>query len=139
MKAKNIISCVILYLTLLMPVLKLYGQCTALSVAVTDPGPLCSGSTGYFQANINLSDEDGTYYTWYRNSSIVQQGYGLINYVTNAITDGDKIKCTVAYSGSICVTGSPATSNVVTVSTMTPSVSIENTSGTTFCEGDMVY
>ncbi|HTJ53419.1 MAG TPA: DUF6443 domain-containing protein [Cyclobacteriaceae bacterium] len=139
MKVRNLVSYIILYLILFLPVLKLYGQCTSLSVAVTDPGPLCLGSTGYFQANINLSDEDGTYYTWYRNGGIVQQGYGAINYITNAITNGDKIKCKVSYSGSICVTGSPATSNEVTVSTLAPSVFIENTSGTEFCEGDYVY
>jgi len=142
MLVRRLLQLTALYLVLLLPVHKSHAQaCTTLTVSVTNPGVICQGSTAYFEADISISDENGTQYTWYKNGIIVQQGYGSYSYVTSALDNGDKIQCKVNYSGSICVTGSPATSNIVTASitaTQTPSMFIEITSGTTFCEGSNV-
>jgi hypothetical protein len=125
---------IILLIISLLSLCHVYGQnCPALTVTLSSTG---------IEADISISDEDNTQYMWYVNNNFVASGMGMYLY-NGTLANGDKVYCKVTYLGtSMCVTGSPATSNEITISTtptVQPSLSIEVTSGTVFCVGDRVY
>ena len=85
---------------------------TVASVTVTPAnGTFCEGETGFFTAT-ETNGGSLPVFQWFVNGSPV--GTGGSSYSAIFI-DGDVVTCTMI-SNQLCVTGSPATSNAVTIS-----------------------
>jgi len=92
-----------------------------LSASISSSGgmPFCGGAGSFGATAINATNPT---YTWYRNGLPANnRATGTPANVysgSTAFSSGDVITCVVSSSG--CVSGSPATSNAITVSTTTP-------------------
>lgn len=115
---------------------------SAVSVSIAStPLPFCNG-VGSFTATVSNGGSSPVY-AWYKNNILATDNQtGLPVYVyapINPIGDGVAVKCVVT-SNQSCVSGNPATSNEITVTTTTPIdplVSI-SPSSSSICEGDNI-
>jgi hypothetical protein len=98
---------------------------------------ICIGSTVTFTATAINGGQNATY-IWRKNGSPVSTSGPT--YTTSSIANNDVITCTMTSSLN-CVTGSPATSNAITLSastSFTPSISISSNPSTSICPGTLV-
>ena len=96
------------------------------SVSINDPGATCAGAAMSFTATPTNPGAAPTY-QWYVNNTAVP-GATSTTFNSSTLTNNNQVKV-VLTSSITCTTGSPATSNVVTVqvlSNVTPSVTISN-------------
>ncbi|NLL27685.1 MAG: PKD domain-containing protein, partial [Bacteroidales bacterium] len=102
-----------------------------------DPGTtICAGESVKFTANPTNGGSSPTY-QWYVNGVSVGTG---ATYTTTSLANGNKVTC-VLTSNATCATGSPATSNELTMTVnpkQTVSVSISANPSTAICEGTSV-
>jgi hypothetical protein len=85
--------------------------------------PVCTATSVTFTA-IPVNGGTGPSYQWKLNGNNV--GTNSSAYTNGALADGDVILC-IMTSNASCVTGSPATSNSITMSVGSPSVSVVTT------------
>ncbi|WP_276365362.1 DUF6443 domain-containing protein [Chryseolinea sp. H1M3-3] len=108
---------------------------------ISSPMPFCNG-VGSFSASVSNGGSNPTY-TWYRGPNVAtdnQSGFPSVYAPSAAFADGVKVKCVVT-SNQTCVSGNPATSNEITVSSVTnpitPSMLVD-ASPANFCAGSSV-
>ncbi len=107
------------------------------SIASNSGSTVCSGTNVTFTAT-PTNGGAGPSYQWKKGATNV--GTNSPTYITNTLANGDLISC-VLTSNADCVTGSPATSNSITMSvnpTLTPSISITANPGSTICTNTSV-
>lgn len=115
---------------------------SAVGVSISStPLPWCNG-VGSFNATVTNGGSSPTY-TWYKNNVIAtdnQAGLPVYSYAPiSPLGDGVVVKCVVS-SNQVCVSGNPATSNEITVTTtapIDPIVSI-SPSSPSICDGDNI-
>ncbi len=91
----------------------------SVSILASPSSSTCSGKNVYFTATpVNGGSNPG--YQWKINGTNV--GTNNVAYSSTSLTNGDMVTC-IMTSNSLCASGSPATSNVITMS-VTPSVSV---------------
>lgn len=98
---------------------------TPVSVTINDPGATCAGALMSFTAT-PLNPGNSPTYAWYVND--VPAGTNAPTFSSSSLTNGNTVKV-VLTSSITCTTGSPATSNVVTVSVLsnvTPAITISD-------------
>jgi PKD repeat protein len=108
----------------------------SISIISNSGTSLCAGQNSTFTA-IPINGGTTPTYQWQING--VNAGPNSATVTTNALSNNDVITC-IMTSSSTCATGSPATSNSVTVTvnpTVTPSITISSPN-TTICPGDNV-
>ena len=99
---------------------------------------ICSGTSVTFTATPTNGGTTPTY-VWKKNGTIIS-GATASTYATTALVNGDVITCVMTSNATPCLTGSPATSNGVTMvvnPVLTASVSIA-ANATTICSGTSV-
>ncbi len=104
------------------------------AIAASPSNIICNSATVTFTATPTNGGYNPTY-QWKVNN--VNVGTNSPTYVTSSLTNGQVVTC-VMTSSYACVTGSPATSNAVTMSVsniVTPSVSISASPSSTICAG----
>ncbi len=109
----------------------------SIAITATPSGPICTGTSVTFNANPTNGGASPTY-QWKKNGLNV--GTGATFYTDNALLNGDIITC-VLTSNASCVTGSPATSNTITMTVSAggaPSVTIAASPSSTVCAGTNV-
>ena len=110
----------------------------SLSIAASPTGTICSGDNVTFTAT-PVNPGTAPVYQWKKNGSNV--GVNSPMYSDNALVNGNLITCVMTTSDP-CITGSPATSNTVTMTVVTgpitPSVIITASPGNSICTGDTV-
>jgi PKD repeat protein len=89
----------------------------SISIAALPAGAICSGTSVTFTATPTNGGASPTY-QWYLNGGAV--GTGLSTYTNAALATGDIVTCQMTSSAS-CATGSPATSNAITM-TVSPNL-----------------
>ncbi|MDD3666486.1 MAG: hypothetical protein PHQ65_14570, partial [Bacteroidales bacterium] len=108
----------------------------SVSIAATPGNTICTGEPVTFTATpVNGGTDPG--YMWFLNNT--QVAFGSNSYTLNNPANGDEIYCVVT-SNLTCSTGSPATSNAITL-TVNPPVAVSINivaSATTLCEGETV-
>lgn len=113
-------------------------QAAVASVSISaSANPICAGQSVTFTAT-PVNGGSAPTYQWRKNGNVV--GTNSPTYTDNALTNGNTITCTMT-SNLSGVTGSPATSNTITMtvnSSVTPSVSISANPGTTICSGQTI-
>ena len=103
------------------------------SVTITaSANPFCSGATVTFTA-LPVNGGNPTF-QWKKNGANV--GTNSSSY-SSTVNNGDLITC-VLTSDLVCGSGSPATSNTITMSLSTPTASITAGGSTSFCTGGSV-
>ncbi|NLL27640.1 MAG: T9SS type A sorting domain-containing protein [Bacteroidales bacterium] len=109
----------------------------SVSISANPGTTICDGESVIFTA-IPTNGGTAPTYQWHLNGSAV--GSNSSTYTNASLADGDIVTC-VLTSSATCATGSPATSNILTM-TVNPnlpaSVSISANPGTTICEGESV-
>jgi uncharacterized repeat protein (TIGR01451 family)/gliding motility-associated-like protein len=108
------------------------------SVNITDPGPICAGENVSLFANTSNGGTNPTY-QWYLNG-IAVPGETKITYSNSNLKDKDSLRVLMT-SGLKCVNKPTVSSNkiIISVSTsVTPSVSINVSPGSTVCAGTPV-
>jgi len=103
------------------------------TIAAIPVGAICSGSSVTFTATPANGINSPTY-QWQVNG--VNAGTNSTTYSTSSLNNGDVVTCILS-SNENCVTGSPATSNPVTMLVNTVPV-ITGTDPTGFCSGSAV-
>ena len=99
----------------------------SVSIAATPGSPICVGTSVTFNATpINAGSP---VYQWKKNGFNV--GLNGSSYVDNTLANGDKITCELT-SNLNCATGSPATSNMLTITVNSPG-GVFNVTGGTNC------
>ena len=79
---------------------------------VANQNSVCAGTDITFTATpVNGGSPT---YQWFKNDTIIN-GDTASTYSSSSLTNGDKIKCVVTSNATPCLTGSPATSNAVTM------------------------
>ncbi|AWK03428.1 hypothetical protein HYN56_04005 [Flavobacterium crocinum] len=111
----------------------------AASVSISAPSTtICAGTSVTFTANPTNQGTAPTY-QWKLNGSDV--GTNSTTYTTTGLTNGSTVTCVLTSNASPCLTGSPTTSNTITM-TVNPnqpaSVSIAASTSTTICAGTSV-
>jgi hypothetical protein len=109
----------------------------SVSVSAAPAGPVCSGTNVVFNAS-PVNGGGTPVYQWLLNGSNV--GSNSPTYSNAALVNGDMVSC-ILTSAASCATGSPATSNTVTMvvnPNLPLSVSISASTPTTICAGDNV-
>ncbi len=109
----------------------------SVSIAASPAGAICSGTNVTFTAT---PTNPGTtpVYQWKKGG--VNVGTNSTTYSDNALATGNQITC-VMTSNATCVTGSPATSNIITMTVnpnLTASVSIAASPAGAICPGTNV-
>lgn len=97
---------------------------------------ICSGSSVTFTAT-PTNGGSGPIYQWKLNGSNV--GTNSTTYTNSSLSNGNTVSCVIT-SNATCVTGSPATSNTVTM-TVNPNLPVSvsiSSSATTICSGTSV-
>ncbi len=98
--------------------------------AAASANPVCSGTNVTFTATPTNPGATPTY-QWYLNGATV--GSNSTTYSNAALNNGDQVKVTLTTSGA-CLTGSPATSNTVTM-TINPKPTV-TVNSPTICAGN---
>lgn len=109
----------------------------SVSIAASPTGAICAGQSVTFTATPTNGGTTPTY-QWQVNGANIG-GATSSTYTTTTLANGDIVTC-IMTSSSNCATGSPATSNAITMivnSTVAPAVTITGTP-TTICLGDPV-
>jgi gliding motility-associated-like protein len=110
-------------------------QQLAVSIVASDD-TICAGDVVTFTANVTNGGATPLY-QWQINGN--NAGTNSPVFTPSAINNGDAVSCIVTASSS-CVTGSPATSNIIQITVIavsTPAVSIQS-SATTICTGENI-
>ncbi len=124
----------------------------SITMSLTNPGavsvsissttlPWCNG-VGSFNAT-PVNGGSSPVYTWYKNNVVATDNQsGLPAYVyapINPLSDGVVVKCVVT-SNQACISGNPATSNEITVTTTAPIDPILSISpsSSSICDGDNI-
>jgi len=90
---------------------------TSVSITANPSGAICSGTSVTYMA---IATNGGTpTYQWQLNGSSIV-GATNSTYTSTTLTDGDDVTC-IMISSIACATGSPATSNIITIEVITPS------------------
>ena len=108
-----------------------------ISISVSPSSTICSGANVTFTANPANGGATPSY-QWKLNGANV--GTNSASYSTTALANGSQISC-VMTSNANCISGSPATSNVITmtvVSSVSAGVSISANPGISICSGSNV-
>ncbi len=105
----------------------------SVSISANPAGTICQGTNVIFTA---IPVNGGTpIYQWKKNGTNV--GTNSSTYSNNALLNNDVISCSMTSNAS-CVTGSPASSNNITMSVSTPlpvSISITSNPAGAICQG----
>ncbi|MFH0866613.1 MAG: T9SS type A sorting domain-containing protein, partial [Bacteroidota bacterium] len=107
-------------------------------IAASPSGSICSGTSVTFTAT-PTNGGTAPAYQWKKNGTNIS-GATNSTYTSSTLTNGDVISC-VMTSNAGCVTGSPATSNQITMtvsSAVAASVTITASPSVTICSGDSV-
>lgn len=107
------------------------------SVSISNPNPFCVGDPVTFNAT-PVNGGATPAYEW-RVNNIAVPGETGSSFTSTALVNGDVITTILTSGITTCVTGSPATSNAVTMVTsasITPSVSIGVSPNDTLCQGE---
>ncbi|HNW70773.1 MAG TPA: endonuclease [Bacteroidales bacterium] len=110
----------------------------SVSIAAVPAGSICTGTSVTFTATPVNGGSSPTY-QWKKNGAIV--GSNSPTYVDAGLSNNDQIICILTSNATPCLTGSPATSNTITMLVGPPlsvSVSIAATPGSTICNGTSV-
>jgi hypothetical protein len=110
----------------------------SISISANTGSSICSGTNVTFTATPTNGGATPSY-QWKLNG--VNVGTNSPTYSNNTLANGDMISCVMTSSISGCITGSPATSNTITMtvgSTVAASVSISANPGNTICQGTSV-
>jgi hypothetical protein len=108
-------------------------QASAVSIAANPGGAICIGTSVTFTATATNGGSSPSY-QWLKNGTNIS-GATNSTYISASLADGDVVTCLMTSSLS-CSTGSPATSNAVTIiitSTLPASVSISASPSGTIC------
>jgi hypothetical protein len=84
----------------------------SVSIVASPSGAICSGTSVTFTATPTNGGSTPSY-QWKLNGGSV--GTNSATYTNSALVNGDIVTCDMASNASPCLTGSPATSNVVTM------------------------
>lgn len=103
------------------------------SIAANPAGAICSGTSVTFSATPSQNNLSPSY-QWQLNAGNV--GTNSATYTNANLNNGDVVNC-ILTSNVNCVTGSPATSNSITVLT-SAAPTITGTTAATFCSGSSV-
>ncbi len=103
------------------------------SITASPAGAICTGTSVTFSATPSQNNLSPSY-QWQVNGSNV--GTNSATYTTSNLNNGDVVTCILTSSVN-CVTGSPATSNAITVLTST-APTITGTTSASFCSGSSV-
>ena len=109
----------------------------SVSIDANPSGVICSGNSVTFTATPTNGGSSPSF-QWVLNGNYV--GSNSSTYSSSSLSDGDNIRCIVTSSAS-CPTGSPATSNQITMSvttTVTANVSISANPSGAICSGSSV-
>jgi hypothetical protein len=87
------------------------------SIVASSSGAICSGTSVSFTATPTNGGAAPTY-QWYNGASPIA-GETAATYVTTTLSNSDAIKVIMTSNATSCITGSPATSNVVTMTVNT--------------------
>ena len=85
----------------------------SVSIGASPSGAICSGKSVTFTATPTNGGAMPTY-QWYNGASVIA-GETASTYVTTTLANADAIKVVMISNASPCLTGSPATSNIETV------------------------
>lgn len=100
-------------------------QPSPVSVSINDPGLYCAGTVITFTATPTNGGTSPTY-VWYRGAmGADNQLSGNTYRPASAFIQGEKITCKVTSNAS-CISGNPATSNIVTIQIQTPITPVVN-------------
>ena len=103
------------------------------SITASPAGAICAGTSVTFSATPSQNNLSPTYH-WKVNGSNV--GTNSATYTSTNLTSGDVVTC-VLTSSAACVTGSPATSNAITMLVnLVPTITGSTSTG--FCTGSAV-
>ena len=109
------------------------GVAASVSISANPAGAICYGTSVTFTA-VGVNGGAGPFYLWKRNG--FNAGNGL-TYTSSTLNNNDNIVCEMT-SNAVCVTGSPATSNAITMTVNQPGepyVTIYTTNNGTICSG----
>ena len=107
------------------------------TIAASPSGTICAGTPVTFTATPTNGGATPSY-QWKVNGSNV--GTNSSTYSSSTLANGDQVTVNMT-SNAACVTGSPATSNIITMSVNTPlsvSVAVSASPGTSICSGTSV-
>ena len=110
----------------------------SVSISASTGNSICNGTSVTFTAT-PVNGGDTPSYQWKLNGANV--GTNSPAYTTSTIANSDVIGCVMTTSIASCVTGSPATSNNITMSvgtSVSASVNISVNPGNTVCQGTSV-
>lgn len=99
---------------------------------------ICPGTSVTFTATV-INGGAAPTYVWKKNGAVIG-GATASTYTTNTLTNGNTIQC-IATSNATCATGSPASSNIITMtvnSALPVSVSIAASPSNNICAGTSV-
>lgn len=108
------------------------------SIAANPSGAICSGTSVTFTATPTHGGTTPSY-QWKNNGTNIS-GATNSTYTSGSLANNNIIKC-VLTSNATCITGSPATSNAITMTVNTPvaaSISIAAVPSTPVCTGTLV-
>ena len=106
----------------------------SVSIAAVPSGTICSGTSVTFTATPTNGGASPTY-QWYVGATPVGSGP---TFTSTTLNDLDAVSC-VLTSNAVCATGSPATSNIITMDVNTGLVaSVTIASSGTFCAGNTI-
>ena len=114
------------------------GFTASVSISASTGNSICNGTSVTFTATPTNGGATPTY-QWKLNGADV--GTNSTTYTNNSLVDGNIVSCVMTSSISGCISGSPATSNTITMAvgtSMTASVSISANPGNTICQGTSV-
>lgn len=120
------------------PVVVTVGGSESVSIEANPTGPTCNGTSVTFNAT-PVNGGTSPSYQWQLNGSDIT-GATNSTYISSAFSDGDQVSCEMV-SNSSCASGSPVSSNTITMSisvTSIASVNITADPSETICAGGNV-
>lgn len=111
----------------------------SVNISASPGNSICSGVAVTFTANATNAGSNPTY-QWFNGANAIIGQTGN-TYTTSTLADGDNISVVLTANGSACTSGSPATSNTITmtvIANIAPTVSIVANPGNNICAGTTV-